>query len=79
MWTVPTRPEYDRRGRRHASDLTAAEFAFVAPLFPAPNRLGRPRQTELRDVVNAILYVLRSGCPWSILPKDFPPAGTVYW
>ncbi len=79
MWTVSTRLEYDRRGGRYASDLTAAEFALVAPLLPAPKRLGRPRKTELRDVVNAILYVLRSGCPWSMVPKDFPPPGTVYW
>ncbi len=79
MWTVSTRLEYDCRGARYASDLTEAEYALVAPLLPAPKAVGRPRKTELREVVNAILYVLRAGCRWSMLPQDFRPAGTVYW
>ena len=43
-----------------------------------PNRLGRPREVDLREVVNAILYLLRTGCPWRLLPKDFPPKSTLF-
>ena len=47
-------------------------------LYAAPSKtLGRPRTTALREVVNAILYLLRSGCPWRLLPKDFPTRSTV--
>ncbi len=77
MWTEITRPKYDRTGLRYASDLTDAEWRVIEPHMPAPQALGRPRTTDLREVVNAILYVLRSGCPWRLLPKDFPPRSTV--
>jgi transposase len=77
MWTEITRPKYDRTGLRYASDLTDAEWRVIEPHMPAPKALGRPRTTDLREVVNAILYVLRSGCPWRLLPKDFPPRSTV--
>ena len=56
-------------------DLTDAGWALIAPHTPAPNRLGRPCKTVLRGVVNAILYVLRSGCPWSMLTNDSPSSG----
>ena len=49
------------------------EWGLLAPCMPPPKSLGRPRTTDMREVVNAILYVLRSGCPWRLLPKDFPP------
>ena len=71
MWTEITRPKYDRTGLRYASDLTDAEWRVIEPHMPAAKALGRPRTTDLREVVNAILYVLRSGCPWRLLPKDF--------
>lgn len=47
-------------------------------MFPAPKPGGRPRATDLRSVVNAIFYILRSGCAWRMLPHDFPPYSTVY-
>jgi putative transposase len=50
----------------------------MRPLLPPPPGGGRPRKTDIREVVNAILYVLRSGCAWDLLPHDFPPPGTVY-
>jgi putative transposase len=78
MWTVSARRQYARSAGRYASDVTDAEFALVAPLLPGARRGGRPRTTDLREVLNAILYLLRTGCPWAMLPKDFPPAGTVY-
>ena len=77
MWTETTRPKYERPGLRYASDLTDEEWAVIGPLLPPPKRLGRPRTTAPRDVVNAILYLARSGCQWRMLPKDFPPRGTV--
>jgi len=78
MWTASARVQYDRSGARYASDVTDAEFALIEPLLPAPKRGGRPRTTSLREVLNAILYLLRTGCPWSMLPKEFPPKSTVY-
>jgi transposase len=78
MWTASARSQYRRSGGRYASDVTDAEFALIAPLLPAAKRGGRPRTTVLREVVNAILYLLRSGCPWRMLPRDFPPKSTVY-
>lgn len=76
-WTEITRPHYVREGMRYASDLTDAEWRLIAPLLPAPSRIGRPRRTDLRLVVNAILYMASTGCQWRQLPKDFPPYSTV--
>ena len=77
MWTEVTRRKYEREGQRYASDLTDAEWALIAPHMPAVKRLGRPRETELRSVLDAILYIARTGCQWRMLPKDFPPFTTV--
>ncbi len=77
MWTKITRPKYERAGQRYASDLTDAEWAVIESHLPAPKPLGRPRGTDLRAVVDAILYMARSGCQWRLLPKDFPPFTTV--
>ena len=51
----------------------------MRPHIPAPNRRGRPRTHDTREVLDAIFYVPKSGCPWRLLPKDFPPWQTVYW
>src|ERR1700757_1430054 len=72
MWTEITRRKYEREGQRYASDLTNAEWALIEPQMPAAKRLGRPRETELRAVLDAILYIARTGCQWRMLPKDFP-------
>ena len=77
MWTEITRPKYDREKLRYASDLSDDEWTLIEPHLPEAQSLGRPRTTDLREVVNAILYVLRSGCPWRLMPKDFPPRSTV--
>ena len=63
--------------RSYASDLTAGQWRLLAPLL-APSGLGRPPQHDLRISTNAILYVLRTGCQWRMLPHDFPPWSTVY-
>ena len=76
-WTETTRPHYERRRPRYASDMTDEEWGLIAPLMPSPNRIGRPRKTDLREVVNALLYMASSGGAWRLLPKDFPPFSTV--
>lgn len=76
-WTKTTRREYERRGRRYASDLSDREWALVAPFLPPAKRVGRPRTTALRDVLDAIVYVASTGCQWALLPNDFPPPSTV--
>lgn len=76
-WTEITRCQYRRDGPRYASDLTDAEWRLMAPHLPAAKLLGRPRETDLREAVNAVLYVLTTGCQWRLLPKDFPPYTTV--
>jgi putative transposase len=60
------------------TDLTDAQWEIIQPLLPPPPGGGRPRRTDIRAVLNAILYVLRTGCAWDLLPHDFPPPGTVY-
>jgi transposase len=67
------------RERCYPSDLTDAQWALVEPLLPAPNTGGRPEKHPRRDIVDAILYVVRTGCAWRQLPVDFPPWQTVYW
>src|SRR6516165_1605876 len=78
MWTKITRRQYEGEGQRYASDLTDAEWALIEPHMPAGKRLGRPRKTRLRGVLDAILYIARTGCQWRMLPKDFPPFTTVH-
>lgn len=67
-------------GRRaYASDLTDQQWAILEPLIPAPSSDGRPVEVSRRELVNGILYVLRSGCAWRHLPHDLPTWGTVYY
>ena len=60
------------------TDLTDAAWAWVAPVLSAARPGGRPRTTNLRAVLNAIFYLLRTGCQWRLLPREFPPCGTGY-
>ena len=60
------------------TDVTDAAWAWVGPILPAARPVGRPRTTNLRAVLNAIFYLLRTGCQWRLLPREFPPWGTVY-
>lgn len=76
-WTKTTRRDYARRGDRYSSDLGDREWLLIEPYLPKPRRIGRPRTTNLREVVNAILYMAASGCQWALLPKQFPPPSTV--
>ncbi len=87
MWTVWRRDICCRGGqggavvarRGYPSDLTDAQWALIEPLLPEPSTDGRREKHPRREIVNAILYVVRSGCPWRYLPADLPPWQTVYW
>jgi transposase len=63
MWTPMTRQQHSRDHLRYGSDLTDAEWAIIAPLLPPARKTGRPRRWPMRELMNAIFYVLRSGCP----------------
>ena len=78
MWTEITRRKYERGGQRYASDLNDAEWALIEPHMPAVKRLGRPRETGLRSVLDAIAYIARTGCQRRMLPKDFPPCRAIF-
>ena len=62
--------------KSYSSDLTDSQWELVRPLIPTW-KVGRPRKTDIREVLNAIFYLLTSGCAWENLPHDFPPEGTV--
>ena len=67
------------RQKHYASDLSDGEWRQLAPLLPPRKATGRPRSVELREVVDAIFYGLRTGCQWRYLPPEFPKWQTVYW
>jgi putative transposase len=62
----------------YPSDLTDTQWQRIEPLIPRPRRPGRPRKVSYREILNAILYLLRTGCAWRLLPHDFPRWKTVY-
>ena len=64
--------------RAYLTDLTDAEWECIEALLPVPENEGRPRLHSLREILDAIFYVVRSGCSWRLLPHDFPPWQTVY-
>ncbi len=78
-WTPFTRADHARNGLRYASDTTDREWDLVAPFMPPQPALGRRRTTDMRAVVDALFYLLQSGCQWGLLPKDFPPKSTVHY
>jgi len=63
--------------KRYASDLTDQEWVILEPLIPAAKPGGRPRKVEMREVLNGIFYLLKTGCQWRMLPKEFPHWKTV--
>ena len=78
MWTNEHRRAAERKGLRYPSDLTDGEWALAAPLIPPAKHGGRRREVDVREVLNAIFYVLSTGCQWQALPKDLPPKSTVW-
>ena len=82
MWTAASRGRMARikkKTKRYPSDLTDEEWSAVEPFMPKAGATGSPRRTDLREVLNAIRYLVRSGCEWPMLPIHFPPWQTVYW
>ena len=61
----------------YETSLTEAQWAYLKPMLTKPSKRGRP-PTDRRCILNAILYVVKCGCPWRYLPTDFPPWKTVY-
>jgi transposase len=78
MWTPATRRQHNRESLRYETDMTDAEWSLIAPLMPTACPTGRPRKWPLREIVNAIFYVMRGGIGWRLLPSDFPPRSTVF-
>ena len=82
MWTQANRgrmADLEKKTKRYPTDLTDEEWRRIAPLLPKPPRRGRKPGVEMREILNAIRYMARSGGGWRMLPKDFPPWQTVYW
>jgi transposase len=76
-WTGIARQEHSRKGLRYPSDMTDREWLLTAPFIPPAKSGGRKRTSDMREVVNGVLYVASSGCAWRMLPKCFPPVSTV--
>ncbi len=66
-----------RKTKRYPGDMTDVEWAAVQPLLPRAALRGRRREYDLREVANALRYLVRAGCGWRMLPHDFPPSQTV--
>ena len=73
----PAMPHDTPARRSYPSDLSDAEWALVGPLFARRSHLGRPERWPRRLLADAVFYLLRSGCAWRMLPRDFPPWATV--
>ena len=79
MWKPEHRRAAAERGcPRYPSDMSDVEWALVAPMIPPARRGGRPRDVNVREVLNAVFYVLATGCQWQALPKDLPPKSTAH-
>jgi transposase len=80
MWTKAQRERHERLAGNYPSSLTDAEWAELERLIPPARPGGRPRKTDMRAAMDALFYLLRTGCPWRYLPRDghFPPRSTVY-
>jgi transposase len=76
-WTGIARQEHSRKGLRYSSDMTDREWLLTAPFIPLAKSGRRKRTSDMREVVNAVLYVASSGCAWRMQPKFSPPISTV--
>jgi transposase len=78
--TAPTGPKTSAPDNppSAASPTRSCEWAYVAPLIPPPKPGGGKRRTDMRAVMNGVMYILSTGCQWRYLPKDFPPYSTVH-
>jgi len=78
MWKPEHRQAARRKGLRYDSDLTDEEWELIVPLVPPSKRGGRRREVNVREVLNAIFYVLWTGCQWKALPKSFGSASAIH-
>jgi transposase len=78
LWTDKNRAKYNRDHLRYPSDLTDEEWAYIEPLIPPAKSGGGKRRTDMRAVMNGVMYVLSTGCQWRYIPKDFPPRSTLH-
>jgi transposase len=78
MWTSENRARYQRNHLRYPSDVTDEEWQLVEWLIPPAKPGGRKRTVEIREVLNAVMYILSTGCQWRALPKELPPRSTVF-
>ena len=76
-WNETTQEQYRRPMDRFETDLTDEEWAVIEPLIPPPGRMGRPRELDMREVFNAVQFILGTGCQWRAIPKCFPPFTSV--
>jgi len=76
--TPTTRKQHIRKTSRYQTDVTDEEWRVIRAHLPSPNITGRPRAWPMREIINGIFYVMRSGCPWRLLPRDLPPWSTIY-
>lgn len=82
MWARASRGRmagFEKRSKRYPTDLTDEEWLFIQPFLPSVAKRGRKPTTDLRDVLDALCYLARTGGGWRMLPNDFPPWQTVYW
>src|SRR5450755_2166477 len=79
MWNLEHRRAALRNGLRYPNDVTDEEWELIGPLIPPAKRGGRRREINVREVLNAIFYVLSTGCQWKALPKDLPPKSTAHF
>jgi transposase len=78
MWKAETRRAYDRKGLRYPTDVTDAEWELAHPFVDVVQRRSGQRRVDRREVLNAVFYILGTGCQWRALPKDLPPRSTVH-
>ena len=64
--------------QKYSTDMTDRQWEILKPLMPKPKKGGRPRKVDIREVINAIFYITKTGCQWRLLPNDFPKWKTVY-
>ena len=62
----------------YSTDISNQQWAILKPLIPAPKTGGRPRSVNMREIINAIFYILAAGCAWRLIPHDLPPWSTLY-
>jgi hypothetical protein len=77
VWTEATRTRYERHSGGYASDLADQKWELVVPFLPPTRTTGRPRATQMRDVMDAILYIASAGCAWRMLPMIFRLLATI--